>query len=53
MKRHMAPEWVRQIIKAVNAAIPKDFIGKLEVNCVNGHVGNVNVNQSYKEENSK
>ena len=43
------PEWVSRLIRAVNALLPQTFVGKVEVNCVNGHVGNVVVNQSYKE----
>lgn len=49
----MTPEWVRRIILKVNENLPKGFFGKLEVNCVNGHVGNVVVSESHKEENSK
>jgi len=49
----MTPEWVTRVIKALNMILPRDFVGKIEANCVNGRVGNVNVNQSYKEENPK
>jgi RNA binding exosome subunit len=44
-------EWVQQIIKAINTLLPKDFVGKLEVNCVSGHVGNLSVTRSYREDN--
>lgn len=49
----MTPEWVQRIIAMINTVLPASFVGKLEVNCVNGRVGNLVVNQSFKEENSK
>ena len=45
----MTPEWVQAIIKEIDLLLPVGFVGKLEVNCVNGHVGNLVVNQSFKK----
>ena len=44
------PEWVRALIKAVAPTIPRDFIGRIELNVFKGGIANVNVQQSFKEE---
>ena len=44
------PDWIRQLLKALKGTIPKDFVGQVEVNCFKGGISNVNVRQSFKEE---
>jgi len=46
----MMPDWLRTILRLIKPQIPKDFVGQVEVNCFKGGVTNVNVKQSYKEE---
>jgi len=49
----MIPEWVLRFIQAIKGAAPPDFVGRVEVNIFKGGVSNVNVLQSFTEENSK
>lgn len=49
----VTPEWVDQIITLITPILPKNFIGQIEINCVQGAVGNVNLKQSFKKEKSK
>lgn len=42
-------EWVQRIFRAVTPLLPHGFVGKIELNCVNGAIGNIVVNQSHKE----
>jgi len=46
----MMPDWLRTILRLIKPQIPKDFVGQVEVNCFKGGITNVNVKQSYKEE---
>ena len=48
------PPWISQLFLYFKThPIPKDFVGQLEVNVFKGGVTNVNVRQSFKEENAK
>ncbi|MEN6537934.1 MAG: hypothetical protein ABFD60_07890 [Bryobacteraceae bacterium] len=49
----MMPVWIKNILQAIKGAAPPDFVGRVEVNIFKGGVSNVNVLQSFKEENSK
>lgn len=46
----MIPVWVQTIIRLIRPEIPKDFVGQVEVNVFKGGISNVNVRQSFKEE---
>ncbi len=46
----MIPDWVSKIMQAAKPVLPKDFVGKVEVNVFKGGITNVNVHQSYKED---
>lgn len=47
------PEWVQQLFRAVRPLLPKDFVGRIEINCHKGDTGNINVIQSFKAEEKK
>lgn len=49
----MTPEWVEKLICVITPLLPKHFVGQIEINCVQGAVGNVNLKQSFKKEQSK
>ena len=49
----MTPEWVDKLIYTITPLLPKNFIGQIEINCVQGAVGNINLKQSFKKEKSK
>lgn len=44
------PDWMRKIFAMMKGVFPKDFVGQVEVNIFKGGVTNINVRQSYKEE---
>ena len=46
----MMPDWIARLLRALKGDIPKDFIGQVEINVFKGGVSNVNVRQSFKEE---
>lgn len=46
----MTPLWIEQILKVMRPLIPKDFVGQVEVNVYKGGISNINVRQSFKEE---
>ena len=46
----MMPHWVHEVFQFMKRAIPREFIGQVEINCFKGGVTNINVKQSYKEE---
>ena len=46
----MTPESVRQIVTALTPLLPKEFVGRIEVNVFKGGIANVNVQQSFKGE---
>jgi hypothetical protein len=46
-------EWVMRIMRAVTPLLPKGFVGQIELNCVNGTIGNVNIKQSFRDEQPK
>jgi hypothetical protein len=46
----MMPAWIQLLLVRLRGEIPKDFVGQVEFNCFKGGVSNVNVKQSYKEE---
>lgn len=46
----MTPMWIVQMLKLLRPLIPKDFVGQVEVNVYKGGISNVNVRQSFKEE---
>lgn len=46
----MTPEWVRALLRVLRPLLPKDFVGQVEVNVFKGGISNVNVKQSFKEE---
>ncbi len=45
----MTPDWILALIRFIRPALPKDFVGQVEVNCFKGNVSNVTVRQTYKE----
>lgn len=45
--------WVADVMKAVRPILPKDFVGKVEINVFKGNISNINVVQSYKEDTAK
>jgi len=48
------PPWITHLFSYFRThPIPKDFVGQIEVNVFKGGVTNVNVRQSFKEENAK
>lgn len=49
----MTPEWVQKMIEAAKPTVPKDFVGRIEINVFKGGISNVNVVQSFKEETAK
>jgi hypothetical protein len=49
----VTPEWVKRFITAITGTAPPDFVGRVEVNIFKGSVSNVNVVQSFKEDQSK
>lgn len=42
--------WVAQVIAAVKPVLPRDFVGKIEINVFKGGISNVNLTQSFKED---
>lgn len=46
----MMPDWVQRLLQRLKEQIPKDFVGQVEVNVFKGGISNVNVKQSFKEE---
>ena len=46
----MMPEWIQRLFGLLKREIPKDFVGQVEVNVFKGGISNVNVKQSFKEE---
>ncbi len=50
----MMPLWIQLLLTKLKQDIPKDFVGQVEVNVFKGGISNINVRQSFKEEeNSK
>ena len=49
----MMPSWLAQWFAVLKPQIPKDFVGRVEVNCFKGSISNINVHQSFKEEERK
>lgn len=47
------PPWVSALIKAAKELVPKEFVGRIEVNVFKGGVSNVNLLQSFKEDEAK
>lgn len=45
----MTPAWVNQLFAAVKPLLPKDFVGRIEINVFQGGISNVNLTQSHKE----
>lgn len=43
-------DWVLKTMAAVRPHLPKDFVGKVEVNVFKGGITNVNIHQSFKED---
>ena len=46
----MIPTWIQSLLTKLKGEIPKDFVGQVEVNVFKGGVSNINVRQSFKEE---
>lgn len=46
----MIPLWIHTIMRLIRPELPKDFVGQVEVNVFKGGISNVNVRQSFKEE---
>ena len=46
----MIPVWIQALLSKLKGEIPKDFVGQVEVNVFKGGISNINVKQSYKEE---
>ncbi len=44
------PEWMKRCLAALKGQLPRDFIGQIEINVFRGGVSNVNIKQSFKEE---
>jgi hypothetical protein len=45
----MTPPYVQALIATAKAVLPKEFVGRIELNVFKGGVSNVNILQSYKE----
>jgi len=46
----MIPLWIQDLVDHLRGKIPRDFVGQVEVNVFKGGISNVNVKQSFKEE---
>lgn len=44
------PLWLAQMERTVTACIPKHFTGHIQINCVDGGVGNTTLHIVYKPE---
>ena len=40
-------------MKGLKGNIPKDFVGQIEINIFKGDVSNVNIKQSFKEQDER
>jgi len=50
---NVTPEWISELMRAARRIIPRDFVGKVEINAFKGGLSNVNVQQSFKEDTAK
>jgi hypothetical protein len=46
----MMPAWIATLIKLMREHVPREFVGQIEVNVFKGGISNVNVKQSFKQE---
>ena len=44
------PSWIEILITQLKGQIPVDFVGQIEINVFKGGISNINVRQSYKQE---
>ena len=42
------PAWIGALVRAAQELMPRDFVGRIEINAYLGGVANVNVLQSFK-----
>ncbi len=49
----MMPPWVEALMKVAREIVPRDFVGKIEINAFKGGISNINIQQSFKEDTAK
>lgn len=42
------PSWIETIAHQITQAIPKDFVGQVEINVFKGGISSVNLKESFK-----
>lgn len=46
----ITPEWIRRLMQAIRPYLPQEFVGQIEINVFRGGISNVNVKQSFKDQ---